>query len=171
MIVARKYIENKPQNVPNKHVKRGLNKQNTNLLICSCVCLACVLSLVLCVSLGACKLVKPNLMANNIWFYGLFLTYAIVNICFIYYNYKFFDFNVVFGFSATLVMLTLTFVSIYIFNSAICAFVFGAFLLYFSVLTNFCFKLKTTKAHSQFSLAHLFHFYIFIVACFLALVN
>ena len=171
MIVARKYIENKPIETPNKRVKQPFNKQKANLLICSCALTISVIGLILCVSLDACNLIKPNVMANNIWFYVLISLYVVFNVCFICYNFKLFDFNVVFGYVATLIMLATTFVSIYILPNAVCSFLFGSLLLYFSCLTNFCFKDRTQKATSQFTLAHLFHFYIFVVAVMFTLVN
>lgn len=171
MIVARKYIEKVTPSAPNKRVKAGFDKQKTNLLICSCAAGLCVLSLILSVCFGLCNLIKPNILLNNIWLYAVFGIYAIINICFIYYNYKLFDFNIVFGYVATMLCLALTFISIYLIGNTVCAFIFGLFLLYFSMLTNYCVNDHTKKAHSQFTLAHLFHFYIFIVSIMLTLVN
>ena len=171
MIVARKYLENVPHSAPNKRVKAGLNEQKLNLVICSLAAGFCVISLVLSVLLGVCHLTRPNIMVNNMCFYILFFMYAVANACFIYYNIRLFNFNIVFGYTATEIMLALTFISIFIFNSTTCTFIFGALLLYFSTLTNYCIKMDTKKAHSQFSLAHLFNFYVFIVATMLALVN
>ncbi len=171
MRVAKRYIENKPQEIQNKRVILALNKQKINLITCSLTLGFCVLSLILSVCFGTFNLTKPNIMASNILFYVLFFLYALASICFIYYNYKQFDFNIVFGYVASELMLSATFVSIFLINNIVCTFVFGTILMYFSMLTNFCICDKIKKASNQFSLAHLFHFYIFITAVLLMLVN
>ena len=180
MIVAKKYVENKIQenNPPKKQKTQKLHKkieqssiQKIYLIVCLSFAVLGTICAVFSVILNNFSFIKPNIMPSNYIFYILIAFNAISLGCFIFQNYKAFNFNTTFSLCSSSFLNLLTYVFIFVFPNKIFVLVAGILLFICSSATNSSFNMSTNKSCSPFLIAHLINLYLTFASVFIYLVN